>query len=61
MQTSTDRIETVRNFVSRVFSEDLHAKRVLSLADGALGVVTGASLAVAGWSTSTPSNRSIGC
>ena len=47
MQTSTDRIETVRNFVSRVFSEDLHAKRVLSLADGALGVVTGASLAVA--------------
>ena len=47
MQTSTDRIETVRNFVSRVFSEDLHAKRVLSLSDGALGVVTGASLAVA--------------
>src|SRR5208337_5015810 len=47
MQTSIDRIETVRNFVSRVFSEDLHARRVLSLADGALGVVTGASLAVA--------------
>jgi DDE family transposase len=47
MQTSIDRIETIRNFVSRVFSEDLHAKRVLSLADGALGVVTGASLAVA--------------
>ena len=47
MQTSTDRIETVRNFVSRVFSEELHAKRVLSLADGALGIVTGASLAVA--------------
>ncbi len=47
MQTSIDRIETVRNFVSGAFSEDLHAKRVLSLADGALGVVTGASLAVA--------------
>jgi hypothetical protein len=47
MQTSADRIETVRNFVIRVFSEDLHAKRVLSLANGALGVVTGASLAVA--------------
>jgi hypothetical protein len=47
MRTSIDRIETVRNFVSRVFSEDLHAKRVLSLADAALGVVTGASLAVA--------------
>jgi hypothetical protein len=47
MQTSTDRIETVRNFVSRVFSEDLHFKPVSSLADGALGVMTGASLAVA--------------
>ena len=47
MQTTIDRTGTVRNFVSRVFSEDLHAKRVLSLADGALGVVTGASLAVA--------------
>ena len=47
MRTSIDRIETVRNFVSRVFSEDLHAKRVLSLADAALGVVTGASLGVA--------------
>ena len=44
---SIDRIETVRNFVSRVFCEDLHAKRLLSLADGALWVVTGASLAVA--------------
>jgi hypothetical protein len=47
MQRTTDRIDTVRNFVSGVFSDDLHAKRVLSLADGALGVVTGASLAVA--------------
>ena len=47
MRTSIDRVETVRNFVSRVFSADLRAKRVLSLADGALGVVTGASLAVA--------------
>jgi hypothetical protein len=47
MRTCIDCVETVRNFVSRVFSEDLHARRVLSLADGALGVVTGASLAVA--------------
>jgi hypothetical protein len=47
MRTSIDRIETVRNFVSRVFSEDLHAKRVLSLSNAALGVVTAASLAVA--------------
>jgi DDE family transposase len=47
MRTCIDRVGTVRNFVSRVFSADLHAKRVLSLADAALGVVTGASLAVA--------------
>ena len=47
MLTSIDRIETIRNFVSRVFSGDLHAKRVLSLANAALGVITGASLAVA--------------
>ena len=46
MQTSIDRVETVRNFVVGVFSEDLHAKRVLSLADAVLGVVTVASLAV---------------
>ena len=69
MQTSTDRIETVHNFVNHVFSEDLHAKRVLSLANAALGVVTGASLAVAmighalaqarGLAESTPSSRSI--
>ena len=47
MRTSIDRVETVHSFVSRVFSGDLHARRVLSLAYGALGVVTGASLAVA--------------
>jgi hypothetical protein len=46
MQTSIDRIETVRNFVSSVFSGDLHAKRILSLADATLGAVTAASLAV---------------
>ena len=32
--------------MNRVFSEDLHAKRVLSLANGALGVMTSAALAV---------------
>ncbi len=32
--------------MNRVFVDDLHAKRVLSLANGALGVMTGASLAV---------------
>jgi hypothetical protein len=46
MLKSIDRVETVRDFVKRVFSEDLHAKRVLSLADASLGVVTSASLAV---------------
>ena len=46
MLKSIDRVETVRNFVKSVFSRDLHAKRVLSLADAALGVVTSASLAV---------------
>ena len=30
----------------RIFGEDLHAKRVLSLANGTLGVMTGAALAV---------------
>ena len=44
--STSDGVETVRNFVKRVFSEDLHAKRVLSLADAALGVITSASLAV---------------
>jgi len=46
MRTSINRVETVSNFVKRVFSEDLHAKRVLSLSYAALGVVTSASLAV---------------
>ena len=46
MRNSIDRVETVRDFVKRVFSDDLHAKRVLSLADAAVGVVTSASLAV---------------
>ena len=47
MHTSIDRVETVKKFVSGVFGEDLHAKRVLSLSYGALGVATSASLAVA--------------
>jgi hypothetical protein len=46
MPKSFDRIETTRNFVKQVFSGDLHAKRVLSLADAALGILTSASLAV---------------
>jgi hypothetical protein len=47
MRTSIDRVETVQKFVAGVFGEDLHAKRVLSLSYGALGVATSASLAVA--------------
>ena len=33
-------------FVSELFSEDLHAKRVLSLAHGTLGVLHGSSMAI---------------
>ena len=47
MRASNDRVGTVHEFVSGVFGDDLHAKRVLSLSYGALGVVTSASLAVA--------------
>src|SRR5947209_16131201 len=39
--------EGVRGFLDSVLSEDIHAKRVASLANAALGVMTGASLAVA--------------
>src|SRR4051795_7435462 len=37
----------VRSFLDSILSEDIHAKRVDSLANAALGVMTGASLAVA--------------
>src|SRR5689334_1567377 len=39
--------QDVRSFLDSVLSEDIHAKRVASLANAALGVMTGASLAVA--------------
>src|SRR5690349_25161681 len=39
--------QDVRGFLDSVLSEDIHAKRVHSLANAALGVMTGASLAVA--------------
>src|SRR5690349_5877892 len=39
--------QDVRGFLDSVLSEDIHAKRVDSLANAALGVMTGASLAVA--------------
>ena len=37
----------VRSFLDSILSEDIHSKRVDSLANAALGVMTGASLAVA--------------
>jgi hypothetical protein len=40
------RVEFVRKFLDGIFAEDVHAKRVMSLANGAVGVMTGASLAV---------------
>ena len=46
MRAPKEQFEFVHDFVSRVFIDDLHAKRVLSLANGALGVMTGATLAV---------------
>jgi hypothetical protein len=39
--------QDVRSFLDSVLAEDIHAKRVDSLANAALGVMTGASLAVA--------------
>jgi len=39
-------VEFVHKYLDGIFAEDVHAKRVMSLANGALGVMTGASLAV---------------
>ncbi|MDO8706530.1 MAG: IS4 family transposase [Sulfuricaulis sp.] len=39
-------VEFVQKYLNGVFAEDVHAKRVMSLANGAVGVMTGASLAV---------------
>ena len=41
------RLKDIRAFIDRLFDHDLHAKRVDSLAAATLGVMTGASLAVA--------------
>ncbi|MGH7169763.1 MAG: IS4 family transposase [Gemmataceae bacterium] len=46
MSCSVKHIDFVQDFLAGAFAEDLHAKRVESLANGALGVMTGASLAV---------------
>ena len=46
MNHPVKRVEFVQKFLDGVFADDLHAKRVMSLANGALGVMTSASLAV---------------
>jgi hypothetical protein len=46
MNHSVKRVEFVRKYLDGIFAEDVHAKRVMSLANGAVGVMTGASLAV---------------
>jgi hypothetical protein len=46
MNRPIKRVEFVQNYLDGIFAEDLHAKRVKSLANGVLGVMTGASLAV---------------
>jgi hypothetical protein len=46
MNHSIKRVEFVRKYLDGIFAEDVHAKRVMSLANGAVGVMTGASLAV---------------
>jgi len=46
MRAPKDRVDFVHEFLSRIFADDLHAKRVESLANGALGVMTSAALAV---------------
>lgn len=43
----TGNVDFVESYLGSVFAEELHSKRVLSLALGTLGVMAGASLAVA--------------
>src|SRR3974377_1746183 len=46
MRAPKERFYFVTFFLSRAFGDDLHAKRILSLTNGTLGVMTGAALAV---------------
>ena len=46
MRAPKERFDFVHEYLSRVFGGDLHAKRILSLTNGTLGVMTGAALAV---------------
>jgi Transposase DDE domain len=46
MNRPNERVDFVHDFLAGIFAGDLHAKRVASLANGTLGVMTSASLAV---------------
>ena len=46
-ERSSGRLKEIRGFIGRLYGPDLHAKRVDALAGATLGVMTGASLAVA--------------
>jgi hypothetical protein len=46
MRNSGDRIDFIRDYLRAIFAEDVHAKRIDSLAGATLGVMTSASLAV---------------
>ena len=41
------RLRDVRGFIGELYAQDVHAKRVEALVSATLGVMTGASLAVA--------------
>jgi hypothetical protein len=47
MRATAQRIEFIQNYLTSLFGSDLHVKRVCSLANAVLGVMTSASLAVA--------------
>ena len=47
MNRTSTRIATVRDFLGGIYGPDLHAKRINALSAATLGVMTGASLAVA--------------
>jgi hypothetical protein len=46
MDRLSKRVDFIQSYLDAIFSEDLHAKRVKSLTNGTLGVMTSASLAV---------------
>jgi hypothetical protein len=48
MRAPKERLDFVHEFLNRVFIDVLHAKRVLSLTNGTLGIMSGAALAASG-------------